>query len=217
MARRRSVLVAAAVAVASGLILLLSIQYVRYIFPALAVAMIVCAAAFLKPTALRVVTRKWAVVVSLAVVALNLYFMPAGVYGWAGFRIDGLWSRGARHTLVVQWAPWWVLNDIVNREAGSSARVAYLGRMAGAGLEGTPVYAVAYDPTFSAALNGAKTSAEVMAAFRAENVDYVITDPLAGPGTPSDLPAVNEALAEHASVVTTVGGATLYRLTSDSP
>lgn len=212
IARRRSALLAAGVAVVSGLILLLSIQYVRYIFPALAVAMIVCAAAFLKPATRGAVTRRWAIVVALAVVPLNLYFMPADVYGWAGFRLDGVWSRGARHALVVQQAPWWVLNGIVNKDAGRSARVAYLGRMAGAGLEGTPVYAVGWNPDFYSAITTAKTSAEVMTALRAEDVGYAITDPFAGPDTPGDLPVVKEALASHATVIATLSGATLYRL-----
>jgi 4-amino-4-deoxy-L-arabinose transferase-like glycosyltransferase len=217
LARTRSALLAAAVATASGLLFLVSVQYARYVFPALALAMIVCAAALLKPTTLGTATRKWAVVVALAVVPLNLYFMPAGVYGWAGFRLDGLWSRSARHALVDQLAPWWVLNGIVNEQAGRSARVAYLGRMAGAGLEGTPVYAVGWNPSFYAAVTAAKTSDQVMAALRAENVGYAITDPLAGPGTPGDLPVVRAALADHATVIATVGGATLYRLASDGP
>jgi hypothetical protein len=113
---------------------------------------------------------------------------------------------------VTQQAPWWTLNEIVNEQTGASARVAYLGRMAGAGLEGTPVYAVEWNPAFLAALDSARTPEDVMAAFRDADVDYVIADPYGVQPPTSSRPAIQAALTGHATIVAEVNGAVLYRL-----
>jgi len=211
--RMKTVLLAAAVSIASGLLVLVSVQYVRYLFPALLLAMVVGAAAYVRPvSATPKTTRTWLLVVAFALIPLNLFFMPTAVYGWSGFRLEGLFSREARQELVAQQAPWWTLNELVNERAGASARVAYLGRMAGAGLEGTPVYAVEWNPTFLCALDSAQTPEDVMAVFQETDVDYVIADPYGGQPPISSRPAVQAALARHATLVAEVNGAILYQL-----
>lgn len=211
--RLRTVLLGAAVSIVSGLLVLVSVQYVRYLFPALLFAMVVGAAAFVRPTAATSTqTRKWLLVVAFALIPLNLYFMPTAVYGWSGFRLEGLVFREARHELVAQQAPWWMLNEIVNERAGASARVAYLGRMAGAGLEGTPVYAVDWNPAFLSELESALSPEDVMTVFRRADVDYVIADPYGEQPPISSRPAVQAALARYGTMLREVNGASLYRL-----
>ena len=213
--RLKTALLAAAFSVASGLLVLASVQYVRYIFPALVVAMVVCAAAFVSQTAdapRARAARNWLIVVAFALIPLNLYFMPTAVYGWSGFRLEGLFSRAARQQLETQQAPWWTLNEIVNEQAGASARVAYLGRMAGAGLEGTPVYAINWNPALLSALESARTPEDVMRVFRGEGVGYVVTDPYGAQPSMASRPQVQEALARHGTIIKEVNGATLYRL-----
>jgi hypothetical protein len=210
--RRKTMLIAAAGSTTAALLVLVNIQYLRYLFPALAIAMLVCAGVFAPIPGQTKTDRRCVGWLAVALIGLNLCFLPSGAFNWNGFRLEGVFSPEARRALVVAYAPHRMLNDIVNAEAGASAHVAYLGFPVGAGLDGTAVYAAQYDPEFNAAVYGALTTQEVLDAFASRAIGYVITD-----GGAPTAPLVSEALREHATVIATVNGAVLYRLAGSVP
>lgn len=211
-ARRRTLLFAAAVSLTAALLVAVSTQYIRYLFPALAIGMLVCAGVFVRIPGQTKTDRRLVGVLAVALIGLNLLFLPAGAFNWNGFRLDGVVSPTARRDLVAAYAPQRMLNEVVNAEAGASARVAYLGFPAGAGLDGTATYASWYDPEFYAAVYGASTSREVLDAFAGRGIGYVITDGYAPPA-----PVVSDALQEHGTEIAAVNGAVLYRLDAIAP
>jgi 4-amino-4-deoxy-L-arabinose transferase-like glycosyltransferase len=212
VARHKTLLLAAAVSTTAALLVVVNTQYIRYLFPAMAIGMLVCAAVFVRMPGQTKTDRRVVAGLVVALVGLNLCFLPAGAFFWNGFPLRSVFSPEARRALVVAYAPQRMLNDIVNAEAGASARVAYLGFPAGAGLDGMALYANWYNPELSAAVFGASTSQEVIDAFADEGVGYVITDGLAPAA-----PLVSEALQAHATEITAVNGAVLYRLGGDEP
>jgi 4-amino-4-deoxy-L-arabinose transferase-like glycosyltransferase len=202
--RKKTLLMAAAVSLVAALILLVNTQYIRYLFPALAIGMLVCAGVFVHLPGQKTLERRAIIALGLAVVGLNLYFLPAGAFNWTGFRLGGVFSPAARRSLQVAYAPQRLLNDVVNAEAGKSARVAYFGAPYGAGLRGTPIYANTYDPQLFFGFAHAKTRSDVMALFAAERVGYVIYG--------DNAPLVWGVLKLHATEVASVNGAVLFKL-----
>jgi hypothetical protein len=149
-----------------------------------------------------------ATVVALAVVALNLYFAPGGQWNLPGFEVTALFSHQARQAYEDKYAPQRSLNRIINGQEDSQVRVAYFGPAYGATLEGTPFFAMGYNPGFRDETAQATSADELLGVFRRRKIKYVITPlDLASAGTP-----LGDALAARAERVAIVNGAGLYRL-----
>jgi 4-amino-4-deoxy-L-arabinose transferase-like glycosyltransferase len=197
------------IALVSAVAVLYSTQYVRYIFPSMAVASIVLAAAFQRGEGR---TWKWlsraACAVGVAVVALNLIFYPGGAWNLPGFQGKALVSDIARQQLLDQQAPERALTAAVNALDGRMARVAYFGRAFAAGLQGTPFFAMNYNPGFEAAVANSKSPDELLRVLRDRQVTYVIA--------PIALIAASEPLRQvlqlDAAKVAELNGVALYRL-----
>jgi len=96
----------------------------------------------------------------------------------------------------------------VNDLAGGDARVAYFGPAYAAGLQGTPLLAMGYNPEFQREYQEATTAAQLLDALRERGAEYVIAPlSLTPPGTP-----LGDAMARHAEQLAEVNGAALYRL-----
>ena len=125
-----------------------------------------------------------------------------------GFEIAALFSGDARQAYEDKYAPQRSLNQIVNRVENAGVRVAYFGPAYAANLEGTPYFAMGYNPGFQDATAQAATGQQLLDVFRDQGLDYVITPlSLTTPGTP-----LGEALAGGAQQLAVVNGAGLYRL-----
>jgi hypothetical protein len=175
----------------------------------MALASIALAAAFAGGQAppWRWVTRA-ATTVALVVVALNLVFAPGGQWNLPGFEGRALVSREARRAYEDRYAPQRTLTAMVNDLAGGDARVAYFGPASAAGLQGTPLLAMGYNPEFQREYQEAGTAGELLEALRRRGVEYVIA-PLSL--TPSGTP-LGDAMSGHAEQLAEVNGAALYRL-----
>jgi hypothetical protein len=197
------------IALVSGAAMLYSTQYVRYIFPMMALASIPLAAAFQCGEG-----RGWtwlsraACTLGVLIVVVNLAFYPGGAWNLPGFQGKALVSDIARQQFVDQQAPERDLTAAVNALDGRMARVAFFGRAFAAGLQGTPLFAMNYNPGFEAAVAQAKTAADVVAVLRARAVSHVIA-PLALVEASTPL---REALSRDAEMIAERNGVALYRL-----
>jgi hypothetical protein len=66
-------------------------------------------------------------------------------------------------------------NTLINAEAGQNARVLYLGRSYGAGLDGLPIYANWMNPTLKGAIANVNDQLDAINLIRSWNITYVAT------------------------------------------
>ena len=208
--RRNWIAIAAfLIALVSAVPLLYGMQYVRYIFPMMALASIALAAAFQGGEG-----RTWswlsraACTLGVLIVVLNLTFFPGGAWNLPGFYGKALVSDIARQEFVDQQAPERELTAAVNALDGRMARVAFFGRAFAAGLQGTPLFAMNYNPGFEAAVAQAKTADELSRVLREQAITYVIA-PLALVDASAPL---SKVLSLEAEKVAERNGVALYRL-----
>lgn len=103
------------------------------------------------------------------------------------------------------------LNGVINRTIGPSARVLYIPRPYGAGLDGLPLYGNFLNPRLEAELRGVKTPDEARALILSWGITNVIT--LAVPT--ADYPPFIEALPKLGTVTETVGDTLLWTISVD--
>ncbi len=186
-------------------LLVLGMQYIRYLYPLL------WAAAALEAEALAVLLRLPAlrkpvlVTVGAAMVA-NLAFMPTGFYLLRDFPVDTAFSRAARERFVTDEAPYRKLNEAINADGGARTRVLYLGAPWGAFLEGVPIYSNWYNPALAARVADAATEEMAVRILAEERVTHVILD--ADP----DLPVFRRWLTAHGRRLLSLGGSDVYAI-----
>jgi len=194
-----------AATLALATLLVLGMQYIRYLYPLL------WAAAALEAEALAVLLhlpalRKPVLVTVGAAMMANLAFMPTGFYLLRDFPVDTVFSRAARERFVTDEAPYRKLNEAINADGGARTRVLYLGAPWGAFLEGVPLYSNWYNPALAARVTDAATEEMAVRILAEERVTHVILD--ADP----DLPVFRRWLAAHGRRLLSLGGSDVYAI-----
>jgi len=205
--RKKTLWVSAVAGLAIAGLFVVTMQYARYLFPGLAITALAAGGVFLGVPGETRVEKKLVRWIAVAAVGLNLAFLPAGTFFGPGFDPVAAVSSASAHQTVVSWDPYRLLNDVVNKQGGKSATVAYLGYPGGAGLQGMALYVWAYNVGSFWELSSARDPQEVLDFFRKKGADYVVLDQ----ATP-DVPLVRSTLRKYAKLVASYGGARLYRL-----
>jgi hypothetical protein len=207
---RRDRLVIVATLVSLGYVLGTSrgILYARYLYPILPPLMLACTGILLLP-GVRAVARGLTMVAGLALVALNLWFLPSGVAGLGTFDTQVLFSRGQRTAFIDRTAPIRRLIDVVNAAAGREANVLFVGHPFAAGIQGQCRMVFHYNYRFDARFEAITEPEAMFDLLRQEGVTHAIYSP--------GFPLANEAalktvLAQHAKPLLLVNGVTLYKL-----
>jgi hypothetical protein len=149
----------------------ISQQYIRYLFPGLAMVSIALGIAAqqcsIGPAYLR---RTWNVAWGIALLG-NIYFMPFAGWHLESGSIDKF-TVAAKQAYLAAFAPDRLANDYINRTAGKDAVVFYDNdRPFGAGLEGTPLYPTLYNMDVVRRLVTIDNAADLASFFK----DYRIT------------------------------------------
>jgi hypothetical protein len=198
-----------AATVALATLLVLGMQYIRYLYPLLWAAAALEAEALAALVRLPTLRKPVLATVGAALLA-NLAFMPTGFYLLRDFPVDTVFSRTARERFVTDEAPYRKLNEAVNASGGARARVLYLGAPWGAFLEGVPIYANWYNPALEARVAEAATEEAAAQIVAEERATHVILD--ADP----DLPVFRRWLTAHGRRLLSLGGSDLYEITEVS-
>ena len=208
MRRRWAVLLALVVAAPSALALLYTMQYVRYVFPMMGIAMICIAGAFIALESPSRLVRGTVLAGGIALCVLNLALMLGGAWNLPGFGMRALVSDSARDVFVSQQAPQRELNDIVNALDGRDARVAYVGPAFWAGLEGEAYLAMGYNPDFMEDFYAARSTAAMRGVIQSRHIGYLIA-----PQTSIDaMPPLVGLLKTDGRLLKNVNGTALYAL-----
>ncbi|WP_183036584.1 hypothetical protein [Cupriavidus sp. UME77] len=209
----RKVWPALLVVLASLLATFASIQYLRYIFPALTLLLPLSLAGF-KRWGLR---DRELVAVVVAMVLLNISFMPSSSYHYRERIIwDKFWLKSGTRQLEQNFAPEKALADYLLEQGGADASVILTDRERPyiAPFAGRAFTTAWYDPSMLAASRKADedaTGALWQRLVRATGVSHVVT----GPGSSKAVLAAIESL--HAVPVVTLREVTMWAIPGRGP
>ncbi|QVQ25632.1 hypothetical protein [Achromobacter deleyi] len=195
-----------------GIIMFSAIQYWRYLFPVMPLAVVVMAGLFMGR---RRALQSLFVLLALACIALNLYAFRGISWLMQGTAQSAFTDTG-RDRLVTTFAPAAKLNDKINSIA-PGARVLYPPETPyGATLHGTPLYVNWYTPGRVARYQAIKSSQDVAEFLAKEKVDFVITNQAnaASGSTPDTF--LREYLANHGGAIDQAGSFALYRVGTEA-
>jgi hypothetical protein len=187
------------------------VVHIRYLYPVCPLFVVVCSGVYLVERGRRAV-RWLAGGLTLLLIGLNLYYLPAAGWILPSFDTQALFSRGERCRLLDRTAPERRLVEAVNAMAGSNARVVFASSPYATGLQGKPYFLVWYNPTFCVAFNNAPGPEAIRHLFRHVGATHAILH--AAPDLPNRA-ALVEVLQRHATPVMAVQDATLYTLHLD--
>ena len=194
-----------------GTIMFAAIQYWRYLFPVMPLAVAVMGALFVGQ---RRYLRAVFAVLALACIAMNLYSFR-GISWIMQNTAQTAYTEAGRERLVNLYAPAVKLNKKIAQIA-PGARVLYpMETTYGAALHGTPLYVNWYTPARTAAYRAMKTEADVANFLAAEKVDFIIVNQ--GDAETRVYPWISvtllrEYLARYGKVIDQSGPLTLYRV-----
>lgn len=195
-----------------GVIMFAAIQYWRYLFPVMPLAVVAMGALFANQ---RRAVQAIFFAVALACIALNLYAFTGISWIMQGTAQSAYTDEG-REQLVSTYAPAVKLNDKIG-EIAPGARVLYpFETPFGATLHGTPLYVNWYTPGRAMRFSAIKSSNDVAKFLATEQVDFVIlnqsnTDTGLTPST-----ALREHMARYGRVIDKAGPFTLYRVETEA-
>ncbi|MES2786169.1 MAG: hypothetical protein V4684_11965 [Pseudomonadota bacterium] len=165
-----------------SLILMSTQQYLRYLFPVMAIAIFAASRLWdALPTDNRTVARMWQYwwsALLIFAVVLNLYWMP-GVF-WQTKLADMVGAAltpSGRSAYLGQYAPERELTRAANEDMGVYARVLYTVDPYGADLHGTPVYGSWYNPRALDALMAVTDQASAGDFLRKQRITHMIVKP----------------------------------------
>ncbi|MEN4917354.1 hypothetical protein ABE485_01695 [Achromobacter spanius] len=195
-----------------GIIMFSAIQYWRYLFPVMPLAIVVMAGLFMgRHRALRLLF----VLFVLICVALNLYAFRGIVWLMQG-SAQAAYTDAGRDRLVTTYAPAAKLNDKINATAPGSRVLYPFETPYGATLHGTPLYVNWYTPGRAAQYQAIKSSQDVAAFLAKEKVDFVITNQANTEADATPAAILREYLANQGRAVAQVGPLTLYRVATET-
>jgi len=166
--RRSSLVVPIVVTICFGLLLMPFIQYARYLYPTFAILAV--AGSGLYCQASKEGWRRFMIIIFLGIIVFNLS-LTRSLNAYYRFLLPNPLSaeRPAQPAPVAELQ----FNTLINAEAGRDARVLYLGREYGAGLDGLPIYGNWMNPRLNAALFAVKDQLDVINLIRSWNITYV--------------------------------------------
>jgi 4-amino-4-deoxy-L-arabinose transferase-like glycosyltransferase len=166
--RRSSLLVPLVVTICFGLLLMPFIQYARYLYPTFATLAV--ASSVLYCQAQKEGWRRFMIIIFLGIIVFNLS-LTRSLNAYYRFLLPNPLSaeRPAQPAPVAELQ----FNRIINAEAGRDARVLYLGREYGAGLDGLPIYGNWMNPALQASLLAVKDQSDIINLIQKWNITYV--------------------------------------------
>jgi len=149
-------------------------QYIRYLFPGLAMLSIALGVAAQQcasgPAYLR---RTWSIAWAIAFIG-NIYFMPFAGWHLESGSIDKF-TATAKQAYLAEFAPERLANDYINRTAGKDAVVFYDNKSPfGAGLAGTPLYPTWYNQDVVRSLVKMDQAADLANFFKDSRVTHYV-------------------------------------------
>lgn len=194
-----------------GTIMFAAIQYWRYLFPVMPLAVAVMGALFVGQSRY---FRAIFSVLALTCIAMNLYSFR-GISWTMQNTAQTAYTEAGRERLVDLYAPAVKLNKKIAQIA-PGARVLYpMETTYGATLHGTPLYVNWYTPARTAAFRAMENDADVADFLAAQKVDFVIVNQ--GDAETRAFPWISvtllrEHLARYGKVIDQSGPLTLYRV-----
>lgn len=199
-----------------GLAMFSATQYWRYMFPILPLASVAMGAvlsAFGAPVpTLPLMLRRGAF---LGFAAINLAFLPS-ISGFFEVPAYRYYTEAGKEAVTRSMGPAKTLTEEVNRRF-PGARVFYDSQaLAGATLDGSPVYAIWHSPAREARVNAWRSTADVADFIRSEGIDLIVWDQQ--PPLERESRALLLAyLSQHGYPERQVGTKVLYRILDAEP
>lgn len=191
-----------------GLIMFAAIQYWRYLFPIMPLAVVVMAGLFIEPQRR---LRTFFLVVALICIALNLYAFRGISWLMQGAAQSAYTAEGSDR-LSTTFAPAVKLNDKINSIA-PGARVLYpMETPYGATLHGLPLYVNWYTPRRAAQFGAIKNVQGVAEFLASEKVEFVITNQANTETGATPAALLREYLASYGRAIDQSGPLVLYRV-----
>ena len=204
--RDRVVVLAVLVATAYVLGACYGVIYLRYLYPAFSIALLACAGICLTLSG-RPVARGLTLGAGVALVLLNVLFLPTAGWILGSFDTQALFSKEKRTRLIEETVPSRRLVEAVNALAGTKGKVLMTGASFGTGLQGKCRFVSWYDPGFQGRFTSAVEPEAMWRLLRDEGITHATVETNMPPPNQA---AFNAVLAEHAHAVLTVQSATLY-------
>lgn len=191
-----------------GFIMFAAIQYWRYLFPVMPLAVAAMAVLFTeRHRSLRILF----LAVALICIALNLYAFRGISWLMQGAAQSAYTAEG-RYRLATIYAPAIKLNDKINSIA-PGARVLYpMEAPYGATLHGAPLYVNWYTPSRAAQFKAIKSPQAAADFLAAEKVEFVITNQANSETGATPAALLREYLANYGRAIEQSGSLVLYRV-----
>jgi hypothetical protein len=190
-------------------VVLLLVQYIRYLYPVMPLLLVPCMHGL---SVLR--TRNWGRIAggtaAAAAAVLGLYVLPSGAWTLRAADLSAAYDPTTRQRMLIEQAPTRLATEAVNAMSHGLPRVIYGGESYGALLRGTPIYTGWYNQTLNAALIGAADTTAVMAVLDAQRPDFVVAQSEATDNLERRIAAYAE---RRGTRVATIGSVTLWRIT----
>ena len=207
--------VAGVTAVVSGVAVICTQPYLRYLYPAVVLVSIVFFAMLAAASKLQPLLFRALAAVSTVLVLLNFYYMPASGWLHRDFFLPALFGRQTVETYIRDMAP--VRGIIAYLNLNSPGEPAwFMGNNYIAGLTGRAYADEWHQPAFSGEVHRLETAGDALALARKHGLRYFIAP--AGTAQLTDEPAALRAfLDQYTSKEYEFGAMALYRLRDGAP
>jgi hypothetical protein len=188
-----------------------STQYLRYFFPIFPLFFLIAAGALdgvARPSLRLSRLRGGVLAVAGLLAAVQLLFLPAAGWILASYDVQVLLDRTRQQKWIGSRVAQRRLIDLVNADAGRSARVLMVGHAVGAGLDGLPVYYNWYNPKLLGEVGAVTSPLDVARVLVRNGITHVISSPQ--PNLP--IPFLDDLLEKQADLLGSLHGARLHRL-----
>lgn len=155
--------------------ILLSTQYIRYLYPAFPFIVLTGLVMFERPQESSYLPRSLTLVL-LGVVASNLYLIPSAGWILPRFPIPEIFDKQARDEAARRDVPLRDLVELANNLSGGRANFGILAEPVGAGLDGRVYYANWYNDAFRRDLLDARDTVQIEKALSTRNIDFLLIE-----------------------------------------
>jgi hypothetical protein len=205
---RTAPIVALIVAGFYAAVVLIPLQYIRYLYPVMPLLLVPCMHA-LSVLGNRTWGRMMGCTVAAAVAVLGILVLPSGAWTLRAADLSAVYDPAARQQMLIEQAPTRLMTEAVNAIGSGLPRVIYGGEPYGALLRGTPIYTVWYNRAMNTALRHATDASAVTAVLDAQRPDFVVAQPESTDKSERRVAAYAE---HHGTRIATIGSVALWRI-----
>jgi hypothetical protein len=205
---RTAPIVALIVAGFYAAVVLIPLQYIRYLYPVMPLLLVPCMHA-LSVLGNRAWGRMMGCTVAAAVAVLGILVLPSGAWTLRAADLSAAYDPAARQQMLIEQAPTRLMTEAVNAIGSGLPRVIYGGEPYGALLRGTPIYTVWYNRAMNTALRHATDASAVTAVLDAQRPDFVVAQPESTDKSERRVAAYAE---HHGTRIATIGSVALWRI-----